>query len=294
MEVEKKDLEKEEQVEQMFSDYVMKNHESDDESKPYVEPNKPAHWSQRIAAGIVDICLIFMAIFGLYQLFNITSLGDGMRENAYEMQRIRDNYKLIPLLPDSDETIGRKIHENEEGFNDAKYAEYTIYTLPSYEGELPYKIVNNDNYSTALMDKYVETVTSDQYYKTYQFNYRLCDFGVMCLAAVISEVVFLVVVPLTNKKRATLGKLAAGTQVIHSKYQVEASWYQMVGRFLWVYIVETVLPYLIITNALVIALVVQPVLFVISLFNKRHRMLHDYVSRTEVIDKRTFVSIVEQ
>ena len=94
MEDEKKDLKKEEQVEQMFSDYVMKSPESDDEEKPYVQPNKPAHWSQRIAAGIIDICLVFLAIFGLYRLFVLTSLGNGMRDNFYEMQRIRDSYKL--------------------------------------------------------------------------------------------------------------------------------------------------------------------------------------------------------
>ena len=287
---EKEEQNNNEQVQEIFSDYVMKDPEKKEEVIEPSIPNRPAHWSQRIAAGIIDICIIFMAIFGLYRLFVITALGNGMRDNFYEMQRIRDNYKLVALLPESDETIGYKLYETDPSFNDEKYKDYVIYNY----GETPYKIVNFDSSTDALKQAYVNAVTNDQYYKNYSFNYRLCDFGVMALAAAVSETIFLFVVPLINKRRATLGKLAAGIQVIHYRYQIEATWYQMLGRFLWVYIIETVLPYLIISNALILALVVQPLMFVITLFTKDHRTIHDYISRTMVIDKRTFIRLTEQ
>ena len=270
--------------------YVMKLPESEKPKEEVREPNKAPFWSMRIAGGLIDICLMFLAIFGLRYLFNYTPVTAGLTENYNEMLRIADSYRLEPLISDSEETIGYKMYSDDPSFNDDKYKNYPIYTY----GESTYKVVSYDNPSKELVTKFNEVVANDQYYKGYKFNYQLYDFGIMCLAAAISEGVFLLVVPLTNKRRATLGMLAAGTQMINSKYETQAKWYQVVGRFFWIYLVECALPYFFLTNFLLVTLIIQPVMYIISLFNEKHRFIHDYVTRTLIIDKSTFVPLDEQ
>ena len=41
-------------------------------------------------------------------------------------------------------------------------------------------------------------------------------------------------------------------------------------------------------------LVVPALLFIISLINKQGRTLHDFISRTKVIDNKTYVPMSEQ
>ena len=60
-----------------YDGYVMKLPESEEEQTRYVEPNSPAHWSMRLAAGIIDLCILLAACFGLIQLFIVTPMGDG-------------------------------------------------------------------------------------------------------------------------------------------------------------------------------------------------------------------------
>jgi uncharacterized RDD family membrane protein YckC len=81
--------------------------------------------------------------------------------------------------------------------------------------------------------------------------------------------------------------------LINSKYETEARWYQIVGRFFFQYFVEGVLPFLLLTNGLWVALVVPIILFIITLFNKNRRTLHDFATRTRVIDARTFKRLAE-
>ena len=109
--------------------------------------------------------------------------------------------------------------------------------------------------------------------------------------------IFLLMVPLLNKRRATLGKLFAGTQLINSKYYVPAKWYQVLGRFFFQFIVEGALPYLFLSGFTIILpiLLIPGVLFIITLIDRKNgRTLHDFVSVTKVIDKRTYIPLSEQ
>ena len=106
--------------------------------------------------------------------------------------------------------------------------------------------------------------------------------------------IFLLGIPLLLKRRQTLGKLAAGTMVINSHYQVEAKWYQMVGRFFFILIVESLIPCFFLSSVVWTPIVVSIVLFLVTLTNKDRRTLHDFVCRTKVIDKRTFVKLADQ
>lgn len=294
-----KDEEKNDNVQELFNDYVMKLPDSEKEEENVItEPNRPAFWSQRIAAGLIDLCILFLSVWGLYELFVMSAFGDALKEERNTMQEVVDYYKLEPLLPDSSETVGYKLYNDEEGYDKEEYKYYLVYV--ETETNRQYKIVDHEKSTDELLVAYKEAVATNPKYKNAVFNYQLKNYGVVCLAGTISEVVFLFVIPLTNKYRATIGKLAAGLEVIHRKYQVEARWYQMLGRLLWTLSIESALPLLFLpsigsfTSTMFTATLVPLLLFLISLTNKERCTLHDFVARTRVIDKRTFVPLNEQ
>lgn len=291
--------EKKDDVQALFSDYVMKLPESEkDKEEEILEPNRPAYWSQRIAAGLIDICLLFLACWGLFELFVMSSMGDGLREERNAMQEVADYYKLEPLLVDSSETVGYKLYSSNEEYNKVEYKDYLVYTDPDTQEQ--YKIVDYEKSTDELMEVYKKAVAENTKYQNAVFNYRIKNFGIVFLSGTISELVFIVVIPLLNKDRATIGKLAAGLKVINVKYQVEARWYQMVGRFLWTLSIESALPVLFLpsigsfTSLMFTVTLVPFLLFIVTLTNKDRRTLHDFVARTRVIDKRTFVPLNEQ
>ena len=280
-------------IEEKNDDYVMPlPKEEKPEAEEKKEPNKKPFWTVRLAGGLIDMFLIIAATLGLFMLFTkVTPMGDVLTNYQTQMVVIQDEYKLKELLPDSEETYGHKVYDDE-----AEYSKYTtnhVY-FDSDTGH-NYVVVNNDNISNELKAAYQKAVKADENYSNTSFNYRMVEYGYTMLAAFIAMSVFVVVVPLVNKRRASVGKLAAGTMLINSKYQVPAKWYQIVGRFLFSFFIEFALPYLFCSGVSVFLMFIVPtLLFIISLISKQGRTLHDFVSRTKVIDKKTFVPLSEQ
>ena len=276
------------QIEEPKGDgYVMKLPESEKDDEGNKETNAKPYWTMRLAGGLIDIFLIFLMTLGLYQLFIRTPLNSGLKQYGNGMVEIQDSYKLKPLFEGDEQTIGHKVYENEE-----EYANYSAnLSYLDEETQLHYVVVDNENLSQDYINKYVAAVKADPTYKTYQFNYRLIDFGVTMLSVGITELVLFLFIPLINKRRATIGQLFAGTQLIHFRYQVEAKWYQIVGRFLWVLIIETALPYLFLE--IYSLLIIPVVVYLITLTNKNRRTIHDFISRTMIIDKKTFSRLTD-
>ena len=273
-------------------DYVMELPPEEKPESEEFEPNRKAHWSMRIAAGLIDLGLMFLATLGLYQLILITPIANGFNETKADIIEVVDNYKITPVLKGSDETIGYKVYENESAYSDPKYKDYQVYPRHD-ETATHYKVVEFESSTDELKAAFDKAVKNDEKYKALVFNYQLIDYGLVMLAGGVSELVFMLAIPLTNKRRASIGKLFAGTQVINSKYLTPAKWYQMVGRFLWQFIIESALPYLFLSSSIFVMLVVPPVLFIISLISKEGRTLHDFIARTKVIDKRTYRQMSE-
>lgn len=268
-------------------DYVMKLPDSEKEEKKG-EPNVKPAWMMRLASGLIDICILILSIFGLNFLLSKTGLGKMQSNYRTEMILVQDEYKLKPLIEGSDATYGHKVYENEE--------DYTTYTTRGYvvhdDEETKYVVVNNENISSELVTAFNKAVTSDEHYKNLSFDYRFLSYGITMISCSIGQVVFFLAIPLFNKKRATIGMLLAGTQLIYSKYPANARWYHVLIRFFFILLIESALGYLVMD---VYVLAVIPVLeFIITLFNKKGRNLHDYISRTMVIDKRSFSPIDEQ
>ena len=264
----------------------------DSEKPKELPPNKKPFITLRLAGGAIDVCLIFLSTIGLNQLFMLTPMGTAINSYQNDMAVLSDEYKLKPLIEGSVETYGHKLYENEEKYTEYTTANYLVHDAD--ESGYKYVVVKNDEVSEEITKAYNNALKNDVDYKNASFNVSLISFGMTALSAVIAETVFVLAIPLVNKRRATLGKLAAGTQLIDNKYQTPPKWYQMVGRFFWIYLVETILPYLIITNMLLVILIVPTLLFIITLFNKKGRTLHDFISRTMAIDKRTYLPIDKQ
>lgn len=272
-------------------DYVMPLPE-DEKNKGNIKelpPNTKAHWSMRIAGGLIDLCLMFMSTIGLFFLIGLTPLANGMKKYQNLMVMVQDNYKVTELVEGSDETYGHKVYENEESY--ASYSKNLVHAAD--ETGYQYVVVDNETISEEVAKAYAAAVKADADYSTYSFNYRLIEYGLTMLAGFVATAVFLLVIPLTNKRRATVGKLFAGSQLIDSKYQTRAKWYQVMGRYSFQFLIEGALPYLFISGWTAIA--IPALLLLISLINKKDgRTLHDLVSRTKVIDKRTYLPLSKQ
>lgn len=253
-----------------------------------LEPNSKPNWMMRIAGGLIDLCLMFLSIMGLFFLIGLTPLSNGLKNYQKEMILIQDNYKITELVDGSDETYGHKVYENEESYT--TYKNYLVHGAD--ESGYKYIVVNNETISDTVKKAYSNAIKNNKDYSTYSFNYKLIEYGLTMLAGFVSLSVFLLVVPLCNKRRATLGKLFAGTQLINSKYQTTAKWYQVVGRFTFQFLIEGALPYLFLSSWTMLA--IPSLLLIIALINKNGRTLHDLVSRTKVIDKRTYLPLSEQ
>lgn len=254
-----------------------------------LEDNSKPPFIMRIAGGFIDTLLMVGVTFGLFMLFTISPMGNGLKKYNREMIIVEDNYKVTELVEGSGETYGHKVYENEEG-----YSAYTSYVVhDADETGYRYVVVNNESISKEVQDAYKVAVNKDKYYSDCYFNYRLIDYGITMLAGFISTSAFLLVIPLTNKRRATLGKMFAGTMLIHSKYIVPAKWYQVVGRYSFQFLIEGALPFLFINWFTVGAMPL--LLVIIMLFSRKEgKTLHDWVSRTKVIDRRTYVPLSEQ
>lgn len=253
-----------------------------------LEPNSKPNWMMRIAGGLIDLCLMFLSIMGLFFLIGLTPLSNGLKNYQKEMILIQDNYKITELVDGSDETYGHKVYENEESYT--TYKNYLVHDAD--ESGYKYIVVNNETISDTVKKAYSNAIKNNKDYSTYSFNYKLTEYGLTMLAGFVSLSVFLLVIPLCNKRRATLGKLFAGTQLINSKYQTTAKWYQVVGRFTFQFLIEGALPYLFLSSWTMLA--IPSLLLIIALINKNGRTLHDLVSRTKVIDKRTYLPLSEQ
>ena len=258
-----------------------------DNGESKMEPNVKPAISMRIAGGLLDIGLVFLATFGFHSIITSTPLGQTLSNYRVEMINIQDEYKLQTLVEGSDETYGHKAYEGSE-----EYVTYSNFVKHTDEAGT-YVVVNNQTISQSVIDAFNNSVKNDASYKTASFNYRFVDFGYLCLASGVAELILILGIPLIHKKRSTIGKMLAGTYLVHKEYCTPPKWYQILGRFLLIYLFETVLPYLAISNILAVILV-PIILFIISLFNKQNRTITDYITRTRLIDKRSVQPITQR
>ena len=250
------------------------------ESQPKRINEKP-NFLARIMGAIIELCLILMGGIGLVQLIYHTGISSPYYKYVNEMKEVSDVAKL-------DTGIGKKLYST-----DPTYGDYTSYIVHTDEvGQ--YIVVNNENYTEEMVKNYNAILNNNVSYVNNKLRVEALDYAYTVTAAGISEFLFIFIIPLVNKRRATPGKLAAGTMLIHRKTESRAKWWQVMVRFIWIFVIETALP-LLLLNYLFAAIIVSAIVFLLMLISKKeNRTLHDLVSGTRVIDTRTFVPITEQ
>ena len=245
----------------------------------FEKENCNAPFILRFISLIIDTAIILLASFGFQQLLMLSPIKDSMEYQTHTMGEISDHYKLVS-------EIGVMTYLTDE--NRDQYKNYIIYTD---ELGLEFVVTNVDNPTPDNVSKYKELIKNDPTYQTANSNYNRINYGVLCLVFFTSEIIFLLFVPLFNKRRATIGELCCSTLCFNVKRSVKANGLNLIGRFLFIFIIETALPCLILGE---LTLIFIPLIRIaVMAISKERRCLSDFVSHTMHIHKDNYYPVVD-
>ena len=132
-------------------------------------------------------------------------------------------------------------------------------------------------------------LSSNYEFQNELFAANLHGYILKALAAFLSEALILLLIPFLNRDRATPGKLLSGIVPFNERRQTKAVWYQVVCRFLFIFLIDSLGLYLL-TGILTFLLV--PVLRLIEiLLNKKHKTICDYITGVMMIEKLSYDGI---
>lgn len=280
-------MEEQLQVEQVQSS-EQDGQETTLEENKMVYNTKP-RFLARILSPIVDIFLLFLLFFGAFQLETSTPISNDYHRVREELITISDTTKL-------ETNYGYKLYDDDEKYNAYVAQSYQTYKVEDTEDPYynhSYVVVNNSEISKEVNTAYQDSLKNNSTYQARYLTYKATRYGLTMLAVGSSELVLFLLIPLLNKRRATLGRFVAITSLIHTK-EVKAKWWQVLVRFLFILVVETALPLYFLTElgALLVVIVINLIVTLIS--RKTSRTLRDYVSFTRIINKNSFKPINEQ
>lgn len=134
-----------------------------------------------------------------------------------------------------------------------------------------------------------EALSGNEEYRNERFSANLHGYLLKALAGFFAEAIVLLLVPLLNKDRATVGKLLCGILLFNERKMTRARWYQALFRFLFVFLFDSLGLYLL-TGIWTFLLV--PVLRLIEmLLNKKNKTICDAMTGVLVIEKLSYDGI---
>ena len=130
---------------------------------------------------------------------------------------------------------------------------------------------------------------NDAYYRDERFAANLHGYLMKLLAGFIAEATVLLLIPLVTKARGTPGKLLTKIIPFSEKRQARASALQIIGRFAFIFIIDSAFLYLI-TGIYTFLLV--PVLRLIEmLLSKKNKTVCDALSGIMIIEQLSYDGI---
>lgn len=257
-----------------------------EENKVY---NSKPRFLARFLSALVDIFLLFLLSFGVFQLEMSTPI-------SHEYHRLREEVVTIIDTTKLETDYGYKLYDDDE-----KYASYVNASYQAYmedNAEDPhfnhnYVVLNKESISDEVKNTYEAALKNNGTYQSRYLSYKATYYGLLMLAAGSSELVLFLIIPLVNKRRATIGRFVAITSLISSK-EIKAKWWQVLVRFLFILVVETALPLFYLSEIVALLIVSTINLIIVLISQKSYRTLRDYVSFTKIIDKNSFKPINEQ
>ena len=139
------------------------------------------------------------------------------------------------------------------------------------------------------LNKARERLSTDQAYRDEMFAANLHGYLLKGLARGIAEAILFLIIPLSDPARGTIGRRLTGIALFDESRQSYARWYQVLGRFVFIFVFESMTLYLW-TGILTFLLV--PVLRLIAvMLNRKDKTLCDYRTFTMLIEKTSYSSI---
>lgn len=256
-------------------------------NEPTKEYNLKPRMLARILSALVDMFTIFLCGFIIFQIELATPISNEYHHLRDEVVTIIDQTKLAT-------SYGHKVYEDDENY--LSYVANNVYQEDDETNEKylkNYIVVDNAEINDETKQAYQDAIKNNATYQDHYLTYRVIYYGMLMLAVGVSELVLVLVVPLTNKRRATLGRFVALTSLISNK-EFKVKWWQVLVRFLFILIIETALPLFYLSEFATILIVTFVNLFVTLLSRKSGRTLRDYASFTKIVDKLSFKPIDEQ
>ncbi|HNX15929.1 MAG TPA: RDD family protein [Bacilli bacterium] len=252
--------------------------ESANQSNQPFSTNAKPHFMQRFAGGLIDICIIFLFYWLCYFFCMNTPISHDFKDYQHQITEIEDMTKL-------DTGYGEKILITAE--NGSDYLGYQKY-IDEEQHIYVVKIIANP--TEEIRDSYIQSIKANEAYSNLTFDKDLINYGINVLCGTFTLGIFLLAVPLMNQRRATIGQLFAEEQLFATRYESRALWYQVLFRYLFILIICGCLPFLFF--GLYTFFIVPVVFLVIASLTKSGRTLHDLITGTKVIDKKTFTPLV--
>ena len=249
--------------------------------------NSPAPIGLRLFAGLIDMVLLFFIHYGLYSLALITPIADAMNSYRSEMQMIQDDYKLST-------GYGEIVYLESPEEQQSDYPNLILYQ--EEDGEKRYYVVKNVQFESAtekqaVYNEWLALVQKDEKYLDLSTYVHLHNFIITAVfVGGVVEAIWFFAIPAIRRNGQTPGMMVCGIRMISTKDYSKARWYQHLGRFFFIWIVESCIPYFFLANWTLAA--VPAVLAILVIATPRKRTLHDLISAVMVVRKADYTDIV--
>lgn len=245
--------------------------------------NAKPHIIKRLAAGLIDMVILFFFHYGLYSLILITPIAGTMQTYYREALLASEDLKVEAGYADKQEVESDYRGDYLVHYDEVENNYYIVINIDFGDNSEAKETAYN-NYVTLLNDN---EYYSDRLFKYHLYNYLITAF----LAGGITELIFLLVIPLIKNCGQTLGMMILSIRMYNAKYVGKPRWYQYVGRFFFVFFVISAIPYLFMAEWTVIIMPTLTIIFM--LLNKKNRALEDFASGISFVEKKTFTDIDE-
>lgn len=130
---------------------------------------------------------------------------------------------------------------------------------------------------------------ADGTYGNERFAADLHGYLLKLLAGFAAEAAVLLIVPMISKNRCTPGKLMTGIMPFSAKKQTRATRLAILGRFAFVFLIDSAFPYL--YTGIYTFLAVPVIRLIEMLLNKKNKTVCDAVSSVMIIEKTSYDGI---
>ena len=138
-------------------------------------------------------------------------------------------------------------------------------------------------------DKISETLKNHSVYQYEQLAAELHGYVLKAIACLLAEVLVLLLYPLLNKGKQTPGKQMTGLLPFNERRQSRIKWYQVLFRFLFVFLIDSLVLFL--WTGTLTFLLVAVLRLTEMLLNKKNKTICDFMTGVMIIEKLSYDGI---